>query len=60
MGETRPYYSTFSLPTTKSGKSQIVPPPPWIYAIEMIGVKVYFDLGKVLDLISPPLEIVDG
>ncbi|WP_016729673.1 acetoacetate decarboxylase family protein [Saccharolobus islandicus] len=60
MEETRPYYSTFSLLTTKSVKSQIVPPPPWIYAIEMIGVKVYFDPGKVLDLIPPPLEIVDG
>ncbi|SAI84877.1 hypothetical protein [Saccharolobus solfataricus] len=35
MEEIRPYYNTFSLPITKSGKSQIVPPPPWIYAIEM-------------------------
>jgi len=60
MVEVGTTYNTFTLPITRSGKSQVVPPPPWIYGIEMIGVKAYFDLGKLKDLVPPPLDIVDG
>ncbi|WP_286188814.1 acetoacetate decarboxylase family protein [Sulfolobus sp. S-194] len=58
--QTRNVFNIFTLPITKSGQSQIVPPPPWIYAIEMIGVKAFFDLNRITDLIPPPLEPTDG
>ena len=53
-------YTSFTLPITRSGKSQLVPPPPWIYAVEGIGVKVYFEPNKLRELVPPPLEIVEG
>jgi len=53
-------YKTFTLPITKSGLSQLVPPPPWIYAVEMISVRAYFNNEKLKDLIPPPLERTDG
>ena len=60
MVEVGTTYNTFTLPITRSGKSQVVPPPPWIYGIEMIGVKAYFEQSKLKDLVPPPLDIVDG
>ena len=50
----------FTLPITRSGLSQIVPPPPWVYAIEMIGVKAHFNQSKLKDLVPQPLETFDG
>jgi len=60
MVEVGTTYNTFTLPISRSGKSQVVPPPPWIYGIEMIGVKAYFEQSKLKDLVPPPLYIVDG
>ncbi|EZQ11386.1 acetoacetate decarboxylase [Candidatus Acidianus copahuensis] len=33
---------SFSLPITRTGKSNIVPPPPWYYGVTYIGVHVKF------------------
>ncbi|ARM74708.1 acetoacetate decarboxylase family protein [Acidianus manzaensis] len=49
-------FKTFTLPISKSGKSQIVPPPPWIYAIEMIGVDILFNKDNLSELVPSPLE----
>ncbi|MEM0374304.1 MAG: acetoacetate decarboxylase family protein [Sulfolobaceae archaeon] len=53
-------YKTFTLPITRTGKSQVVPPPPWIYAINMIGVEAVFDSDRLRNVIPPPLESQDG
>lgn len=53
-------YNFFTGPITFSGKSSLVPPPPWIYGIENISAHVFFDAKSLKSFVPEPLEIVDG
>ncbi|AOL17879.1 acetoacetate decarboxylase [Sulfolobus sp. A20] len=50
----------FTAPLSTSGKSSLVPPPPWIYGIENISAHVYFNVNSILDFIPKPLDVEDG
>ena len=46
-------------PRTPSGRSSIVPPPPWHYSGELLTVEYRTDPARVAELLPPPLEPAD-
>lgn len=49
----------FSLPLTRSGKSSIVPPPPWHYGVTYIGAHIKFEKDSAEKLL-PEFFKTDG
>jgi len=49
----------YSHPFSKSGNSQIVPPPPYYYGVEYLGAHVYFDNEKLKGIL-PSFLSTDG
>ena len=49
----------FLFPQTPSGKSSLIPPPPWHYSGEMITVEYRTDPERVLDLLPEGASLVD-
>lgn len=50
---------SYSLPITRSGKSSIVPPPPWHYGVTYIGAHVKFDKSTA-EKVLPDFLSTDG
>ncbi len=49
----------FFFPRTATGRSSIVPPPPWHYSGELLTVEYRTDPARVAELLPPPLELAD-
>ena len=49
----------FLFPETPSGRSSLIPPPPWHYSGEMITVEFRADPGRVAELLPDGAELVD-
>lgn len=49
----------FMFPRTATGRSSIVPPPPWHYSGELLTVEYRTDPARVAELLPPPLELAD-
>ncbi|MEW9492266.1 MAG: acetoacetate decarboxylase family protein [Candidatus Aramenus sulfurataquae] len=50
---------SYSLPITRSGKSSIVPPPPWHYGVTYIGAHVKFEKESA-NKVLPDFLTTDG
>lgn len=50
----------YALPITKSGRSAIVQPPPYLYAVDYIAVYVSIDPEPARELLPPGLELASN
>ncbi len=46
----------FMFPRTATGRSSLVPPPPWHYSGQMLTIELRADPAAVAELLPPPLE----
>jgi acetoacetate decarboxylase len=46
----------FFYPRTATGKSSLLPPPPWHYSGDLLTVEYRTDPARVAELLPPPLE----
>jgi acetoacetate decarboxylase len=46
----------FLYPRTQSGKSSLIPAPPWFYSGDLLTVEFRTDPARVAELLPPPLE----
>lgn len=53
-------FKSFTAPFTQSGRSAIVPPPPWHYAGWLINVAVSFDACSSTELVPASLGTMTG
>ena len=49
----------FLFPRTATGRSSILPPPPWHYSGDLLTIEYRTDPDRVLELLPPPLEPAD-
>jgi acetoacetate decarboxylase len=47
----------FYYPRTASGRSSLLPPPPWYYSGDLLTVEYRTDPARVAALLAPPLEL---
>ena len=45
----------FFYPRTATGRSSLIPPPPWFYSGDLLTVEYRTDPGRVAELLPPPL-----
>lgn len=55
MGELKGFY----FPRTATGRSSIVPPPPWHYSGDLLTIEYRADPDRVIELLPAPLEPAD-
>jgi hypothetical protein len=53
-------FASFTAPFTQSGRSSIVPPPPWHYAGWLMNVAIGFDSAQSAALVPPGLGRLTG
>lgn len=53
-------FNSFTAPFTATGRSSIVPPPPWHYAGWMINVALHFDPSHSAEMVPPELGRLTG
>ena len=46
-------------PRSATGKSSLVPPPPWHYSGQMLTIEYRADPAAVAELLPEPLELAD-
>jgi acetoacetate decarboxylase len=49
----------FLYPRTESGKSSLIPAPPWFYSGDLITVEYRTDPARVAELLPPPLSLAE-
>ena len=49
----------FAPPLTQSGRTALIPPPPWHYSGDLLTVEYRTDVDKVRALLPPELELAD-
>jgi len=49
----------FLYPRTASGRSSLIPSPPWFYSGDLLTVEYRTDPARVADLLPAPLELAD-
>ena len=49
----------FMFPRSATGRSSLVPPPPWHYSGQMLTIEYRTDPAAVAELLPPPLEPAD-
>ncbi len=49
----------FMFPRTATGKSSIIPPPPWHYSADMLAIAYRTHPDRVAELLPAPLELDD-
>ncbi|MEU1407451.1 acetoacetate decarboxylase family protein [Streptomyces sp. NPDC005728] len=49
----------FFPPKTATGRSSLVPPPPWYYSGDLITIEYRTDPARVAELLPQPLELAD-
>ena len=49
----------FFYPKTATGRSSIVPAPPWYYSGDLLTVEYRTDPARVAELLPPPLELAN-
>lgn len=55
-----PEFKSFSAPFTRSGRSALVPPPPWHYAGWLMNVAIHCDPLNSAELVPPALGRLTG
>lgn len=50
----------FFYPRTASGRSALIPDPPWYYSGDLLTVEYRTDPARVADLLPAPLELADS
>ena len=50
----------FFYPRTATGRSSLIPSPPWYYSGDLLTVEYRTDPARVAELLPAPLELADG
>jgi len=59
MTETGPATAGFFYPRTATGRSSIIPDPPWFYSGDLLTVEYRTDPARVAELLPAPLELAE-